>query len=583
LYLAIDYGLEVKNTRNANELLKELSPQTLIGRTAIAFWNGWQRGRIRAIEPEWTEIELFEFEKIERVASEKVIPNLPIDVLESMLTKRGIKFDLYKAIKRESLSAEPNASRSRAAKSQAIAEELARSVFPFVLTSGITVSLQPTGAAVSRNPEAVSGLTATTIPEPNVEFHHHHESPDIREGITRFGAYDTEPHNIELVPFCTNEHRQQMAALIERLKSGKYKYKGAERTFSTRFTYGSIVTAPDVDVLNAECNRTLTEHPDWIGNTALNRLFLIHSPERGYSLDDENAPYYRLKRLLFEAGIPCQMVDTPTLLDPDWKDLNLALNISAKCGVVPWVLPDAIPDAHFFVGLSYTQSRRSQSTRMMGYANVFNQYGRWGFYSANSEAFPFEQKTKFFYQLVKTTLERLSPLSETPSIYFHYSAKFSREDRSAILEAARSVRPKGTYSFVWINTQHNVRFYDRASDSDGSMSRGSYVTTSPSQIFISTTGYNPYRRSLGTPLTLEVNIHTEEPNGTVRRRHDLRALAFQILSLTKLNWASTDSLCGEPITTKYAGDIAYLTSAFLRQPESSFKLHPVLEKTPWFI
>jgi len=52
------------------------------------------------------------------------------------------------------------------------------------------------------------------------------------------------------------------------------------------------------------------------------------------------------------------MVDTPTLQDPDWKDLNLALNIIAKCGVVPWVLPDAIPDADFFVGLSYTQTVR---------------------------------------------------------------------------------------------------------------------------------------------------------------------------------------------------------------------------------
>jgi hypothetical protein len=63
---------------------------------------------------------------------------------------------------------------------------------------------------------------------------------------------------------------------------------------------------------------------------------------------------------------------------------------------------------------------------------------------------------------------------------------------------------------------------------------------------------------------------------------DLKALASQILSLTKLNWASTDSICGEPITTKYAGDIAYLTDAFLRQT-GSFKLHPVLERTPWFI
>jgi hypothetical protein len=38
----------------------------------------------------------------------------------------------------------------------------------------------------------------------------------------------------------------------------------------------------------------------------------------------------------------------------------------------------------------------------------------------------------------------------------------------------------------------------------------------------------------------------------------------------------------EPITIKYAGDIAYLTAAFLRQREP-FQLHQVLERTPWFL
>jgi len=583
LYLTIDYSLEVKNVRNVNELLSDLSEDSLVGRTAVAYWQGWQQGRIRSVQPEWTEVQFFDFDRVETVPSDKVIPNLGIRVLDSLLHHHQIGFDLSKAIKHSSLASEPNASRMRAAKTQAIAEDLASSVFPITAANSISVSLQPTGAAVSRNPDSISALHASTIGEPSVEFHHRQESPDIRDGITRFGAYDTEPHDVELVPFCTIDNRQQMSALIDRLKSGKYKYKGAERTFSTRFNYGTIVTAPDMQSLQAECSRVLSEHPDWIGNNALNRLFLMHTPERGYSLDDETSPYYSLKRLMLEAGIPCQMLDTRTLVDPDWKDLNLALNIIAKCGVVPWVLPDKMPDADFFVGLSYTQSQRQRAIRMMGYANVFNAYGRWGFYSANSEAFPYEERTKYFYLLVKSTLERLAPLSETPSIYFHYSAKFSRDDQAAILEAARAVRPKGTYSFVWINTEHNVRFYDRASDGDGSMSRGAYVVTSPTQVYISTTGYNPYRKSLGTPLTLEVNIHTEESNGSVRKEYDLRALAFQILSLTKLNWASTDSLCGEPITTKYAGDIAYLTSAFLRQQQPAFRLHPVLEKTPWFI
>lgn len=317
-----------------------------------------------------------------------------IGVLDALLRQHSIRFDLSKAIKQSSLASEPNASRTRAAKSQAVADELSRSVFPITAAKNISVTLQPTGAAISRSPESVSALHAASIAEPVVEFHHRQESPDIRDGITRFGAYDTEPHSVELVPLCAADTRGQMAALIERLKSGKYKYKGAERTFSTRFSYSSIVTAADVPSLHAECGRVLSEHPDWLGNAALNRLFLIYAPEQGYSLDDENSPYYRLKRLMLEAGIPCQMVDSPTLLNPDWKDLNLALNIIAKCGVVPWVLPDRMPDADFFVGLSYTQSNKHGSTRMMGYANVFNAYGRWGFYSANSEAFPYDMKRK---------------------------------------------------------------------------------------------------------------------------------------------------------------------------------------------
>lgn len=276
------------------------------------------------------------------------------------------------------------------------------------------------------------------------------------------------------------------------------------------------------------------------------------------------------------------MVDTPTILDPDWKDLNLALNITAKCGITPWVLPNAIPDADFFVGLSYTQSaKQSGQERLMGYANIFNRYGKWMFYSGNTDAFLFEEKISHFKRLVKRTLERLS-LSETPSICFHHSAKFSRDDREAILEAARQVRPQGIYTFVWINSSHKVRLYDSRAETDGSLSRGAYVITSPNQLYLSTTGYNPYRKAIGTPHPLEVNVWVDWPKGLPPSPPDLRSIAVQLLSLTKLNWASTDSLCAEPITTKYAGDIAYLTSAFLRQSER-FNLHQVLEQTPWFI
>ncbi len=186
-------------------------------------------------------------------------------------------------------------------------------------------------------------------------------------------------------------------------------------------------------------------------------------------------------------------------------------------------------------------------------------------------------------RLVEETLTKLrNRLPPTPRIIFHYSAKLAKVDRNSILEAARKVRPQGTFTFVWINSHHNVRLYDNRPETDGSLRRGSYVEAAGNRIYLSTTGYNPFRRSLGTPKPLEVSAWVHRPEGLPRAEPDLRVLAVQVLNLTKLNWASTDSFCGEPITLKYAGDIAYLTAAFLRQSEP-FTLNPVLEKTPWFI
>jgi predicted HTH transcriptional regulator len=578
-YLCVDYTLELKSIQNLQSLLVHFKPSELTGKTATVNWEGWQRGRILSIDQEWTRVYLFDFRREEMVANDKVIPQLPKELIDRQLDIQGIKFDLYQAIKQYSLSSDPSAPRIRLERTETVAESIAKTIFP--LTFGRTrVSLRPTAVPLVRHNSEAKSFHVHTLSEPTVEFGHGQANADIREGITKYGTYTDSPKTIELVPICAPSLRDGMAALIERLKAGKYKYRGSERTFHTRFTYNSILTMPQEDTLS-ECKRLLSEHPDWVGDKTLNRLFLIHTPEKGHAIDDESSPYYLIKRYLLENGIPCQMVDTPTILNPDWKDLNLALNIIAKCGVTPWVLPDAIPDADFFIGLSYTQSVRRDSERLMGYANVFNQFGKWEFYSGNTTTFTYEERAKHFHALVRQTLERLA-LSEAPSIYFHYSAKFSRDDRQAILDAARSIRPNGNYSFVWINTHHNVRLYDSRAETNGSLSRGSYVITSTNQIYLSTTGYNPYRKTLGTPHMLEINVRAERPEGIPNSPPDLKAIAIQVLSLTKLNWASTDSLCAEPITTKYAGDIAYLTSAFLRQGKA-FRLHPVLEKTPWFL
>ncbi len=580
IYLLVDYTVQVQSVRTAEQAIADFGTRSIDGLKGYAKWRGnWERVTVLGYDNGFCRVTLPDYDLTDLVLAKAVLPKLPRHFIDQALKAAAPNYDFARELKGASLALTPAASRNRLELTQSTVDELAHTVFPLSLSFGeITISPTPTG--LSSSGTAGNTLPLGSLKEPEVEFSNQHSGPDIREGITRFGGYDHNPRTVELIPICSPDQRDNMAALIDRLRSGKFKFKGAERTFSTRLTYRTILTT-EGDRTLSECERLLEQYPDWVGDKSLSRLFLIYCPERGYALDDEGAPYYRIKRFLLESGIPCQMVDTPTLNNPDFKDLNLALNIVAKTGSAPWVLPESIPDADFFIGLSYTQSRRGENSRLVGFANVFNQYGRWEFFSGGSDVTSYDQRSSHYESLVRSTLGRLQ-LPDTPTICFHYSAKFSREDREAILRGARSVRPNGKYVFVWINTHHHVRLYDTRAESDGSAARGKYMIGGDRQIYLSTTGSNPYRKVLGTPQVLEVNVHIESSSGVVASTPDLQALGSQVLSLTKLNWASTDSLCAEPITTKYAGDIAYLTAAFIRQG-GEFKIHSALERTPWFI
>jgi predicted HTH transcriptional regulator len=584
-YLVVDPTVVVQSVLSVSGLLREVAPAQLAGLHAYADCGtdtgGWQRVRLVQAAPDLSRVQLLGQEREQVVPSNRVIPRLPREMIDDALQRAGIAYDLTREVRRALPSGTGGASRARAGHTRNLVASLAQDVFPLHLPGGdVALSLDPLPLATKQDSSRT--MPAEGLREPEVEFGGEHSGSDIRDGISRHGSYGHERREIEIVPICGPDHTDAMRVLIQRLQAGKFKYRGAERTFSTRLTYRAMTTASPTEA-RTECERLLSEHPEWRGSQELQRIFLVHCPEAGSSLDDETSPYYTAKRLLLEAGVPCQMVDTPTLANPDYKDMNLALNVVAKCGVIPWVLPQSMPDADFLVGLSHTQSRRGGlASRQMGFANVFDEYGRWKFYSGGTQAFSYDERADHYGRLVRATLSKLN-LSDDPSVVFHTSAKFSREDRMAVLQAARAVRPRGTYAFVWINTQHHVRLYDDRPETDGSVARGRYAIASPNQIYLSTTGYNPYRRALGTPHVLEVNARVERPPGAPPGPPDLRAIAAQILSLTKLNWASSDSLCAEPITTKYAGDIAYLTAAFMRQSAPEFQLHPVLERTPWFL
>jgi predicted HTH transcriptional regulator len=582
-YMSVDYTCQVLSVLKAHEVSQHIGVEKLVGKRCTAQLESWRAGRIIAADTEWITVHFFDDEEENQVQVNRVIPSLSLAEIDTILQAQMVSFDLHGTIKTHSLASEPAAARKRAEKIQRTAGILAKDIFPVVFGE-FEARIVDKPVALSRfEPLSESTFHVEPLSEPAVEFRGYQKSPDVREGITKFGSYDSDPHTVELVPICLAEQRHEMELLIERLKAGKYRYRGAERTFATRFSYSTVVTTDTLEGLDRDVGRILSEHPEWCGNEQLNRLFLVHTPEAAYSTDDETSPYYVVKRRLLEAGVPCQMVDSGTLRNPDLKDLNLSLNIIAKCGITPWVLPENIPDADFFVGLSYTQSREGQ--KILGFANVFSSYGKWEFYEGNTTSFDASKRSEHLATLSRAALERLKRdqvLPAGPNLVFHHSVRITKDDYRAILAAVRTVSPDAAVSFVWVNAYNNFRLFDSRAETDGTVQRGSFVPISRRRVLLSTTGYNAYRKMMGTSRPLDISADHFRPGATVPVECEARTLALQVLNLTKLNWASTDSFTAEPITIKYAGDIAYLTAAFIRQREP-FVLHRVLERTPWFI
>src|SRR5260370_12901521 len=176
---------------------------------------------------------LLEYDREETIASVKVIPRLPRALVDRAIVQCGARYDLPREIKQAALALETNAARTRAERTQALVEELAENVFPIPL-GGTNITVSPRPLPLSTRGDGVSAMRVDGLAEPEVEFALHRAGSNIREGIVRFGSFEHEPRDIELVPICAPNQIDNMRALIERLRSGKFKYPGAERTFSTK-------------------------------------------------------------------------------------------------------------------------------------------------------------------------------------------------------------------------------------------------------------------------------------------------------------------------------------------------------------
>jgi argonaute-like protein implicated in RNA metabolism and viral defense len=287
--------------------------------------------------------------------------------------------------------------------------------------------------------------------------------------------------------------------------------------------------------------------------------------------------YYRLKALLARTGHPSQMVDYDTLTNP-YARWNLALNIAAKLGAIPWTLEDVsvLRPVDLFLGFSYSTIRTDGlgQSRNIAYVNVFDSAGTWRVFCADGNVFSFEDRFRTFPRIASDAVR--SATDNPTSLRFievHYNKRFGFKERQAIANGIRSQAPNASIVFVSIADSHPVRLFD-PTNSQHALGRGAVLQLGEGTSYIQTIDS---AKATGLPRPLRVQVYRD----FCLANDDPLDISKRVLALTRLNWRSVKDFSSLPVTVLYSSLVARLTNYFSLTDWKD--IDHSLKRTPWFL
>jgi len=423
--------------------------------------------------------------------------------------------------------------------------------------------------------------------EPNLLFDKsdssavHHQ---VYWGLRRYGPYDKEISRIRLAIISPKNKIYQVRKLVDELNKGTPIMPGG----MPRFFGCNIDTVREILLDSFSTSSYEKESFRFVKSSDPREVdvVLVYIPKTSRYF--ANTPYYRTKAILTSEGYSSQMITEFTFANLKWSYLNLASAIFSKAGGIPWVLESEMKNVDILLGISISnviseKNRAGNIPRYVGYVNVFDSYGKWMFFEGTARSY---EKGKNFEQL-KELLSKAFQKFEVEknflpkNVLIHYYKKWGRREREAVVKVLNELLGDFNVGFVSIDDSHPYRLYD-ISVADGSFPRGYYVYLAENRILMSTTGYTPIAaRRMGTPKLLHITLR-EYPSKFI----SMDDIALQVLSLTKLDWATATPLVREPVTLQFSREIAYLTAAISEQEwqlMSRPEVSVTLSKRPWFI
>ena len=431
-------------------------------------------------------------------------------------------------------------------------------------------------------------------------------------GLNNFGPYDSSIFDIKspnVLCICNKTIRGNFTQFLSNLKDGLPQSKYFQKGFQKKYDLHNV-TFDVKDIQNYALNEYLNAIRDYDDNKP--HLAIIEIPESFKQLSDQNNPYYHIKAKLLSLEIPVQIVTTRIVNNHNEYILNaIALQIYAKLGGTPWVLPtQRSVDRELVIGIGHSWLRNNQyagaeSNRVVGITTFLSSDGQY-LLGDKVKDVSFENYFEELLKSLKQSIQRLSSEqgwsdNETVRLIFHIFKPIKNVEFDVISELIKDfAQYKIKFAFVTISEKHPTMLFDinqqGISSYGNNIPKGEYIPNRASNVFLDAEtcivqmlGANELKTSkhgMSKPIQIKIrtpqgNYHNNELNDMLF--YDLSYITQQIFSFTYLSWRSF--LPGEePATMKYSNLISSLLGKMRNiQGWDADKLNYGLKRKKWFL
>lgn len=431
-------------------------------------------------------------------------------------------------------------------------------------------------------------------------------------GLSNYGPYDSisfDTKSPRVLSICHRAKRGDFTRFLSHLKDGladsRYFQKGLLKKYELQEVNYIIQEISDYklqDYLGVISNYD-DEKP---------HLAIIEIPDRFKALPDRDNPYFKIKAKLLSLEIPVQFVRSTTISKYTEYILNpLALQIYAKLGGTPWVLPaQRSIDREIVIGIGHSWLRSNmykgaESSRVVGITTFMSSDGQY-LLGDKVKDVPYES---YFEELLKSLKSSISRLSDeyawqdgdTVRLIFHIFKPIKNVEFDVISQLVKDIKKFNIkFAFVTISKSHPSILFDTNQQGESKYGSnqviGKYIPQRGSNVFIDdetslvqmlgARELKTAKHGMSTPIQIKIRKpqgNHDDPELKNLMFYDLNYITQQIYSFTYLSWRSFLPR-EEPATMLYSNLISRLLGKMRNIPEwDADKLNYTLKRKKWFL